>query len=400
VMMKMAVVKKVAVAAVIVVMAFIGVFGCVQVMMQAGNSDRGESEPIVESKVTVEMLARALRANWEAVVSYQGKCRHTMYIYVPHGWEGSERVMLSPYDEPQVLTTIDVEFKHDARRDDYWAKMQFLSRETYPITIERRYGEIIETLSCDASGKAVSSVIHDDPGRSWYLFMGRRPRNFITRNSVFVLTSESRDGEIKIPLFELMRDPARVKIYDEEVEVEGYRCVKVALLSPTTHDTETTRVSFVYLARELGFSVVRCQASLLSGREDFNTLAAATEGRLDEYLDSLEARTQTLMVNSHYREVRPGVWIPMTVVSYMLPNIWPGLISKGADVQSLEKLKDRNEATRHLKNTIVEGYVEITLDAETLVLNERIPREVFERSVVPAGVPVSDLTVEEGSHCD
>jgi len=405
-MMKMAVVKMIAVAAVVVVMAFIGAVGCVQVMMHTGNSDRGaaeasvESGPSDESKVTADMLARALRANWEAIVSYQGKCRQTMYIYAPYDWEGREPVLLSPYDEPRATQIVDVEFKHDVHKDDYWAKMHFLSRETHPIVIERRYGQITEALLCDASGEPVSGTMRDAPGMSEYLYMGHRARNFITRDSVFVLTSESRDGEVKIPLFELLRDPARVKIYDEEVEVEGYRCVKVTLLSPTTHDMECTRISFVYLARELGFSIVRSQASLLSGREDFNTLAAVTEGRLDEYLDYMEARTQSLMVNSNYREVRPGVWIPMTVVSYMLPNLWPGSIAEGADVQSLEKLKDRNEATRHLKNTIVQGYVEFTLDAETLVLNERIPREVFAKSVIPAGVPVDDLTKEKGTSCD
>jgi hypothetical protein len=341
-----------------------------------------------EAQVSLDALTSVLRYNESSLLSYQGKVSENEYVTVE---TNRERQFVKPLAEPLLMRTTDTEFVHDVTRgEDYRVTMrqhsdQFTIRNS--VTTERRNGSYLETLGQTGAGEPRIGII-STLKEAYYL--GHSPRSLDAATHLYILTSEAEQGFYRLPLSQCMAESQYVWPCGTE-DVEGYRCQKYAVqvVAPSGKQAYMT---YVWLGQDVNFNIVKQETVLVppDSRKPFSELAAHDD--LPKLLDSIESsKPAMLMVNRNYIKTESGIWVPQTAVSYVLGSLNPSKLRDPNDSNALLAANSRDPHTKHLRTCVAKGFHVWTLDMKSLRLNEPIDPNVFEKSIIPAGTPVSNF---------
>lgn len=340
-----------------------------------------EQLPVTTSpaKVTLDELIPLLQANETAIRTFQGRARQTEYVVTPIGRNGR---MNHPLQEPRIGAITDLEFRHDRTRgSDYWVKMRAgpENKSATPIVVERRNGNLVEALLSDRSEKPVKGIVPEQPNAR---YLGHQPENFLSRTSIHLLTSESPTGALDVPLSGLLKNRESVWVDDQPADINGQPCVKIVAISPVGE--RTRRVSFIYLGREVGFCIVKAQTILVNAGLPLDAPRQMNTTQFRALLAQLEAAAPELLtVHQEYRRTAIGVWIPRVSTAYIMRSAGAHELGEGVSSEVVTTPALRDPMTKHLKKAAMLGYCRFELDMESLVLNRPIPKDVFEKSIIP-----------------
>jgi len=368
--------------------------GDVQPTYGHATTNESSSLPIPIDVSTLDELIPALRQNESVVRSYSGRMRQTVYTFLSR--DKDDVYMYKGTDDPFV-DVFESEFVYDrSRGHDYHVHIHHVSSPnpvSRPYIEERRYGTEVETLVMDPEKRPVLGLIKR-LGQAANL--GRAPRNMDTRSEIFVGASSEEQGYLRRPLSELLDNNDHVWLYPGEFEVAGQPCMKIAV---QFEGPVRGRVAFVWLNKNANLCIQK-QLTVNPHGDFIRDLTGSLRPlgwSAQDYLNYLATITPaTLVVNEEYTELAPGLWIPQKSTAYGLSYLIPKEamqqeLQSPEDYERIRRLKDNFPATADLKNIIVRGYHVFELDMNSLRVNESVDASIFEESIIPDGVPVTDF---------
>ena len=342
-----------------------------------------------EANIPLDALTSVLRYNESSVLSYQGRVRQNEFRVVETNSEGK---YIKPLADPLLVRTTDTEFVHDMTRgEDYLVTMRHhsdLFNMELPVTRERRNGSYLETLGQTDAHEPRLGIISSLKD-SYYL--GHSPRNFDATSHVYILTSDVEQGFYRLPVSQLMARSEYVWPCGTE-DVEGYRCVKYAVQTEAPSG-KNAYMAYLWLGQDLNFSIVKQETMVmpLEAMKPFSEVAAY--GDITKQLEKYQwsGKPAMLIVNKKYVKTESGIWVPETTTSYAMSSLNPSRLLNPDDRDTLLAANLRDPHTKGLLDCVVTGFHVWDLDMNSLKLNEPIDPNVFEKSIIPEGVPVSNF---------
>jgi hypothetical protein len=343
----------------------------------------------VPSLTTIQHLARL---NQSAVRTYSGKSLLRMHRTVV--WENL--LLLEPLPAPLEVARVESEFVISlVRGGDYKATYRqfWVSEAGDPeesLTTEKKRGRIVESLSHKADGSPDEGKI--EPARdAVFPSLGLELDPFSYRADVFVGTSSSAVGYERIPLAHLLTDPDRVYIEPTLEIVEQQRCVRVACLHPWQGHSQI--LVLAWLGLDIQLTIVKQQTAVLPGEKTVQFKRILQRWPTMKAIASEFGRRcpVTLVVGRKFVEVSPQVWVATELET--LP-MRPDRPSEFVDPHARESFKVVNSFSEHTKeftDCLLLGINRSTLDLTALKINQDIPAEVFEKSIFPKGISVTNF---------
>jgi hypothetical protein len=341
-----------------------------------------------EPRISLDALTSIVRYNESALWSYQGNVRQDEYRLIEIDSAGKPVRVL---EQPLHVGATDTEFVHDRTRDeDYRVTMRHhfnLSTQQLSVTTERRNGSYLETLGQTGTGDPKLGII-SFLKEAYYL--GHSPRNLDAATHMYVLTSGVEQGFYRLSISQSLAKPEYVWPLGTE-EVEGYRCLKYAV-QVTAPSGRQAYMAYLWLGQDLNYSVVKQELKGMppEGVKPFSQMAVS--GDMTALLENFQwsGNPAMLIVNRKYTKTETGIWVPEITTSYALTSLNPGRLPDPNDRQMFLAANLRDPHTKGLQDCAVKGYHVWTLDMKSLRLNEPIDPNIFEKSIIPEGVPVSN----------
>ena len=336
-----------------------------------------------------DALIQILKYNEQAITTYQGRVTQTEYRVVERN---DDRKYLKPYAEPLTVRVAQTDFIHDrSRGEDFRATMTHSSDlfafETPVITI-RRSGDYIESLGRTKNLDPKLGII---PELKDSLYLGHEPRNLDTRSSIHILSTAYEEGFTRISPSQCMSNSDYVWPCGEE-EVEGHKCRKYAM---QVRSGDQSYVAFVWFGSDINYNIVKQQITSLHNDMYLPFSEWAKHDDVERSLAYFEtARPIHLTVNSDYIKTPNGIWVPKASKAYIIGTLNEDKVADMADYPDLIKVTERDPHASKFKSGVFEAFHTWQLDMESLKLNELIDPCVFEESVIPEGVPVSNFRLD------
>lgn len=346
---------------------------------------------------SLDELRQQLEFNEQAVRTYSGNMSHRVYSDIRMIYRDNH--FQRPNEQSELVRVTDTSFVRDyTREEDYLIRMSNSS----PLPdfrengfIERRCGTVIEGLVLDNQKEPTMGIITSVQQHARCL--GNMPENFMSLHSIHTLSSAFSKGYEQLSISTILKDhPERVWISNKQEVVNGQPTILLAVTSPFADDA---MLSFVWLGTDLNMTIVKQQnygveKKTLNLRE---FIARASESNPEKDNDYIMEQLLTQMaphtLTSHhdFQQISSGVWIPARTLSFILSVPDENRLSPGLEMSELLQIASRYPDTQHLKQVVVGGYHEFLLDMKSVKVNEFIDPKVFETSVIPEGVPVTNL---------
>jgi hypothetical protein len=307
--------------------------------------------------------------------------------------------LVRPLQEPSEDLVVENDFIVDRTRNlDFKATF----KQSWPIdethrgegtATEKRSGGIVESLHYDQDGRPKEGFINYAKD-AIFNSLGLENDPFCYRSDIFVGTNGTPEGFYRIPLSEMMKDPDRVYSDGQIEDVEGQRCLKFTCLYQM-HDRPSQMVAFVWLGVDINLTIVKQQTLFVPGeksvlwnyndfRKSYPTVKAIAE-------TFIKRRPMTLVVGRNFVELQPSVWVASEIDSYAL---WYDDALHFPDPESITEFRKLNALSEHTKDfseEILLGFDRSFLDIRSVKINEDIDPHVFEDSIFPKGIRVSNV---------
>ncbi len=350
-----------------------------------------------EMKFTLDELSEQLEFNEQSVRTYSGNMSHREYSDVP-GIYGDDHFQ-RPNEKAKLIRVNDTSFVRDyTRGEDYFIRVS----KSSPLPdfrkygyVQRRCGTVFEGVTLDHQKEPTMGVIHSVQQAA--LCLGNMPENFMSLHFIHTLSSAHSKGYEQLPISTILKDhPDRVWISKKQEVVNGQPTILLAVTSPFADDA---MLSFVWLGTDLNMTIVKHQSCSVEKRllDLRGFLSGVSKSNSEKDDDSMmeqiltQTAPHTLISHHDFQQTSSGLWIPVRTLSFILSVPNENRLSSGLEMSEFLQIASRYPDTQHLKEVVVRGYHEFLLDMESIKINEFIDPKVFETSVIPEDVPVTNL---------
>jgi hypothetical protein len=351
--------------------------------------------------IDLDSFRSIMESNSRVLSTYQGTSVTEQYLLVELGDDGAKSLRASPFLTSRISInfTFDRTRSHDYRAEVHTDWFAIAGQKGTSRLLEKRLRDEIQAVFFDGdkplnaliSPPSTASVeaIYPDPFQQLYAHA------FLRRNNV-------PDGFVLLPLHESLSESSRYWIDETPSQVSGQRTIKLVTTHRLSDGAEL--VSYSWLAPQMNYIAVKQETRLLPPPDQLGRKRAQDElqsklqrePNLQDWAELLSKEAPiSIIYSKKFFEISPNVWIPVEIEEFSPVGIEgdaPGGSPTYAPFYPI--FEKYPEALPYKGSKMVPGNVRrTTINVEKLRVNIPISSALFEESVIPPGVPVTNLVV-------